>query len=544
MQAKKSFSTQIIALLLFFSVSIILVFSIFSYWMISSSVRNQMQNDGLTLIKTLRREVESYDIKNLDAIQKIFYDVKDKSAGGIEYISLSDESGVLMVSDSAVYSDTDTSASETTESVSSSDGEVLLVQVNENVFNISEKLSNNQNELNLGLSLVDMQLQIKKAIQTIIVIGVIFLFLVIVFGYMISKRMVRTLKTSMNTLNILATGDLNVAFNNKRSDEFGQLNLSLTELTSRFKETLTESVNATKQLNSISTELTLSRSHLNESSDEVREKASQIHDVIQFQIDAIQKMLLGTHSLTDLLSSMTNKSTTIQHHTKQIEIATAHGNDKLGILTDAMQTVIESFNIGTKEIDTLNQNFTKINEITDVINAVAQQTNLLALNAAIEAARAGESGRGFAVVADEIKKLADQVIQAADNISDLISTTELVVVSVTNKNHDISNKINQQSQFINETVVSFTEIDKETKSAHKEVSSFINEIHLIEDNKEMISLNLKDIQKISDKIALSESEISEAIQMQRDNLQSFELLLKEIDALSLRLSDTIAYFKL
>lgn len=544
MQAKKSFSTQIIALLLFFSVSIILVFSIFSYWMISSSVRNQMQNDGLTLIKTLRREVESYDINNLDAIQKIFYDVKDKSAGGIEYISLSDGAGILMVSDSAVYSDTDTSATETTENVSSGDGEVLLVQVDENVFNISEKLSNNENELNLGLSLIEMQSQIKKAIQTIILIGVVFLFLVIVFGYIISKRMVRTLKSSMNNLNVLATGDLNVVFKNNRSDEFGQLNLSLTELTSRFKGTLSESVNATQQLNTISNELTQSRRHLNESTDEVSDKANQIHDVIQYQIDAIQQMLRATHSLTDLLSSMTKKSTTIQHHTKQIEIATAHGNDKLSTLTDAMYSVIESFNIGTKEIDTLNQNFTKINEITDVINAVAQQTNLLALNAAIEAARAGESGRGFAVVADEIKKLADQVIRAADNISDLISTTEHVVENVTNKNHDISNKINQQSQFINETVVSFTEIDKETKSAHREVSSFINEIHLIEENKEMISLNLKDIQKISDKIALSESEISDSIQTQSANLESFESLLKEIDALSLRLSETISYFKL
>lgn len=544
MQSKKSFSTQIIALLLFFSVAIILVFSIFSYWMIRSSVRNQMQNDGLTLIKTLRREVESYDIKNLDAIQKIFYDVKDKSAGGIEYISLSDGTGTLMVSDAAVYSDTNTSASETTENVSSSDGEALLVQVDDNVFNISEKLSNNESELNLGLSLIDMHAQIRKAIQTIITIGVIFLFIVGLFGYLISKRMVRTLKISMNNLNVLATGDLNVEFKNTRTDEFGQLNVSLSELTSRFKASISESANATQHLNTISNELTQSRKHLNESSDEVSEKASQIHDVIQYQIDAIQKMLQVTHGLTDLLSSMTQKSSAIQHHTKQIEVATAHGNDKLSTLTDAMHSVVESFNIGTKEIDALNLNFTKINEITDVINAVAQQTNLLALNAAIEAARAGESGRGFAVVADEIKKLAEQVIRAADNISDLIATTEDVVVNVTNKNHDISNKINQQSQFINDTVVSFTEIDKETKSAHQEVSSFINEIHLIEENKEMISYNLKDIQKISDKIALSESEISDSIQAQGENLQSFELLLKEIDALSLRLSETISYFKL
>lgn len=544
MRKKTHFSTKIVTLIFTISVLIIIVFSFFSYYMIKNSVMAQMQNDGTTLINTLKREVESYNIDNLSDMQLIFQEVKEKSAGSIVYISMSDATGQILLSDEMVYTDTTSSATESSEPASNSEGEAIYLKISNDVFNITEPLSKNDNSLNIGLSLDQMNNQIQKAMMSILVIALIIITISTLTGLIISKYMVKSLKLSMKGLEQLSNGDLTLEFKTKRRDEFGLLDNSLNNLTIQFKSTIGNALEAVKALNDMAGVLTESNQTLGNSSNAVEQNASHIHDVISIQEELLEQTLNATKNLSDLLSSISCKADNVEAHNGKIKSATKEGNDQLNSLNGAMVEFEDTFDHGSTQIQNLNESFNDINNITTVINKVAEQTNLLALNAAIEAARAGESGRGFAVVADEIKKLAEEVIKASQNISSLISGVQIVVSRVSNQNDELEKRIALQRDIIVDTITAFKNIDTETEAASKEVNGFMREIDTIIINKDSILKNLDEVNVVSEKIKASEIDITKSVSDQSDSVHSFSAVVEKIDKLSLKLSDSISYFKI
>ena len=125
-----------------------------------------------------------------------------------------------------------------------------------------------------------------------------------------------------------------------------------------------------------------------------------------------------------------------------------------------MQNLVESFSRLHRRVEELSVKSTEIGKITDLIRGISDQTNLLALNAAIEAARAGEQGRGFAVVAEEVRTLAEQAMDATEQIANLLREVNLQIKEVMSGANESITEVKEGSERVQIAGETFAQLVK------------------------------------------------------------------------------------
>lgn len=269
--------------------------------------------------------------------------------------------------------------------------------------------------------------------------------LVIVFAWLVSRRIKKALDNAIKVSERIAEGDLTGEIQIDSHDETGKLLESLKEMNEGLARIVGEVRTGADSIATATEQIAAGNTDLSQRTEE--------------QAAALEETASSMEELTSTVKQNADNAQQANQLAISASGVAVKGGDVINKVVYTMKSITESSR--------------KISDIIGVIDGIAFQTNILALNAAVEAARAGEQGRGFAVVAAEVRSLAQRSAAAAKEIKTLIEDS-------VNKVQDGSKLVEEAGHTTQEIVTSIkrvTDIMAEISAASLEQSSGIEQVN-------------------------------------------------------------------
>jgi methyl-accepting chemotaxis protein len=299
-------------------------------------------------------------------------------------------------------------------------------------------------------------------------------------------------------------------------DELRNLAISYNKFAEKMRSIITD---VRKMTVSIAREAAIVRRNITATASQASEQSSMSEAVFGASTEA-----------TRAIDDVSNSAQMISHSTAQnLDNAKSSLAEMIEIAAkvSAMSDKLGSF---TVTVDSLSTRSESIKTIASLIKDIASQTNLLALNAAIEAARAGEQGRGFAVVADEVRKLAEKVNQATQEINLNVGGMIGLVRETQAENQIINADIIQTRDVVQKSSVQFQQMVSDFEDTNEKLFRIAAAMEQLTATNSQVHSHVTDINGISQKVTsdMAESdkssrELSNATEMVQELVSRFRI---------------------
>ncbi len=374
-----------------------------------------------------------------------------------------------------------------------------------------------------------------------ILIGVIIAFLI---GYFMANSMGRTINRIINASGKAASGDLTISLQSRRKDELGILTRGINSMIQNMRGLIEQTIN-------VSEKVTNSAGTVSSTSNQVSAVSQEISKAIQDISQGASAQAADAEHGVEKISVLAENINYVTENVKSIDLLT---RDTMNMTQNGIASVEDLYVKANRttsisreivgDIKELDVQSKSIGKIVKVISSIADQTNLLALNAAIEAARAGDAGKGFAVVADEVRKLAEQSMDSAHEIANIIKTTQDQTAKTVEKASVTESILISQNEAVLNTTSIFKTIKASMEKLSEQVEQIMSRVTEMEENKTLAINSIQNISAVSQETAASSEEVTASTEEQLSSIEELSRFAEELKSASEDLQKSISKFKI
>ena len=390
----------------------------------------------------------------------------------------------------------------------------------------------------------DFILEQASEIRTLtVVIVIIACIAAIIAAFLISISIAVATKRMQKALVKASEGDLTVKLQNKRKDEFKKLADSIDKMLSNMKHSIQTTAGVGGDVTESASDITRISDELMDAAKSIQQAMQEISSGVQLQAEDAGACLSQMDMLTEKIDIVSNNAEEISRVSETTKEIISSG---IVIVDDLQERIKDTTSITEEvaiEIHALEEASKEIVDIIATINEIATQTNLLSLNASIEAARAGEAGRGFSVVAEEIRKLAEQSMNSANGIEDIVKNIQTKTKNAVGTTKQAQVLMKSQTESLQETIKVFSNINESVSNLTNNLSKIGEGIEAIEGAKVDTRCAIENISAVSEETAANSEEVKNAANIQLSAVEKLTQSAATMDGNAKSLEEAISIFK-
>ncbi len=379
---------------------------------------------------------------------------------------------------------------------------------------------------------------------SIIVLVVIFLGLIL--GVVIAKRIAIRLKQAVAFLEEISKGDFSrdvPADSLADKSEFGVLSTAVDHMNKNVRALIRKLAQASEQLAASSEELTANAEQSAQASNQVAGAVTAVAQGAEQQLHLANEANTAVANIAKAINQVSENTLVVSTSSEKTAETANKGGEAIRKAVQQMLIIEEKTKSTSGVIGELEAKSQQIGQIVEVIASIASQTNLLALNAAIEAARAGEAGRGFAVVAEEVRKLAEQSQEAAKQITGLIHEVQEKTDNAVTYMGDSQSQVNRGTEVVKAAGDDFSAILLMVSGMTKEIHEISASLQEVTSGTQYVVTSVDNIDKESQKTSEQTQNISAATEEQSATIEEIASASEHLAQMAEELQQSIRKFK-